>query len=172
MIEKSEVLRIGKLLKPHGVNGEMVLTVPESLEWTDDLDCLVCSMDGILVPFFIDSLREKSADTLLVKFEGYDTVESVRRFLGVTVFMPRKFVAGNDDGELMWSSFLDWSVIDAEAGPLGTISAVDESTPNVLFLVRDGDRERIIPANEEWITAVDRDKCILNYKLPQGLVDL
>ena len=72
----------------------------------------------------------------------------------------------------MWSSFLDWSVVDAEAGLLGTISAVDESTPNVLFLVRDGDRERIIPANEEWITAVDRDKCILNYKLPQGLVDL
>ncbi|MBO4561298.1 MAG: 16S rRNA processing protein RimM [Bacteroidaceae bacterium] len=172
MIEKSEVLRIGKLLKPHGVNGEMVLTVPESLEWTDDLDCLVCSMDGILVPFFIDSLREKSADTLLVKFEGYDTVESVRRFLGVTVYMPLKYVADNESAPLLWNSFVDWTVVDSEAGYLGTIEAVDESTPNVLFLVRDGERERIIPANEEWITVVDRDKCILNYKLPQGLADL
>ena len=172
MIEKSEVLRIGKLLKPHGVNGEMVLTVPESLVWSDDLDCLVCCMDGILVPFFLESLREKSADSLLVKFEGYDTVESVSRFIGVTVYMPCKYVVDDESGQLVWESFIDWKVTDEESGPLGTIHAVDDSTPNILFLVKDGEREHIIPANEDWITRVDKKKCVITYKLPQGLVEL
>ena len=76
MIELSEVQRIGTIVKPHGVGGEMAVTVPASLDWTDDLDCLVCSMDGILVPFFLESIREKSNTTILVKFEGYDTVEA------------------------------------------------------------------------------------------------
>lgn len=172
MIELSEVQRIGQIVKPHGVSGEMAVTVPASLDWTDDLDCLVCLMDGILVPFFLESIREKSSTTLLVKFEGYDTVESTARFMGVTVYMPLRYVAEGNEDVPSWSSFLDWKVIDSVAGELGCIHAVDDSTPNILFLVRDGERERIIPANVDWIDRVDRKKKILYFNLPQGLADL
>ena len=92
MIKPGEVQRIGTIVKPHGVGGEMAITVPASLDWTDDLDCLVCSMDGILVPFWIESLRDKSSTTLLVKFEGVDSVEQTARFMGVTVYMPIRFI--------------------------------------------------------------------------------
>jgi len=172
MINKNEVVRIGTITKTHGVNGEMSLTVPATLEWTDDLDCLVCSMDGILVPFWLDSIREKSRTTVLVKFQGVDGVDATSRFMGVTVYMPVRFIAESESDELTWSMFIDWQVTDEAAGPLGVITAVDESTPNTIFLVRDGERERIIPANEEWITGVDRKKCTLTYKLPQGLAEL
>lgn len=171
MIEPGEVQRIGQIVKPHGVCGEMAVTVPASLDWTDDIDCLVCSIDGILVPFFLESIRPKST-TILVKFEGYDSVESIGRFIGVTVYMPLRFVAESDDEEPSWSAFLDWKVTDSKAGPLGTVNAVDDSTPNILFQVRDGERERIIPANEEWIVKVDRKNRTLVYNLPEGLADL
>lgn len=172
MIELNEVQRIGTVVKPHGVNGEMVVSVPASLDWTQDLDCLVCSLDGILVPFWIDSIRDKSSTFILVRFEGYSSVESIQRFMGVTVYMPRKFVVEDESGQFTWSSFLDWKVVDEEAGPLGVITAIDDSTPNILFLVKDGERERIIPANDKWITAVDNGNCTLMYKLPQGLSEL
>lgn len=172
MIEQSEVQRIGTIVKPHGVGGEMAVSVPAALDWTDDLDCLVCSMDGILVPFWVESLREKSRTTLLVKFEDVDTVEQTSRFMGVTVYMPLRFVVQSEDEDLEWGLFLDWNVVDAKAGKLGTIHAVDDSTPNILFLVRDGERERIIPANEEWITGVDRKTRTLKYNLPEGLAEL
>ena len=150
----------------------MAVTVPASLCWTDDIDCLVCSMDGILVPFFLESIREKSGTTILFKFEGYDSVEATSRFMGVTVYMPLRFVAEGDADAPSWSSFLDWKVVDSAAGSLGTVHAVDDSTPNILFLVRDGERERIIPANPEWITKVDRKKRTLMYNLPEGLAEL
>ena len=172
MIGLSEVQRLGSIVKPHGVCGEMVVTVPASLNWTDNPDCLVCSIDGILVPFWLESIREKSATSLLVKFEGYDSVESIGRFLGVAVYIPREFVSVDESESPLWCSFIDWKVIDEEAGLLGIIVAVDESTPNILFQVKDGNRERIIPANEVWITGVDRDNCILTYKLPGGLAEL
>lgn len=172
MIEQNQVVRIGQFVKPHGVNGEMALTVPETLDWTEDLDCLVCRMDGILVPFFLESVREKSATTLLVKFEDVNSVEDTRRFIGVTVFMPRRFVVENESDEPAWNSFLDWKIVDLNAGNLGTVHAVDDSTPNILFLVKDGMRERIIPVNEEWIVEVDSERCILKYNLPEGLADL
>jgi 16S rRNA processing protein RimM len=172
MIELNEVQRIGQIVKPRGVGGEMAVTVPASLDWTDDIDCLVCSLDGILVPFFLESIRPKSSTTILVKFEGYDSVESTSRFMGVTVYMPLRFVAESDEEEPSWSSFLDWRVVDSKTGPLGTVDAVDDSTPNILFQVRDGGRERIIPANPEWITRVDRKNRTLMYNLPEGLTEL
>ncbi len=172
MIEQSQVQRIGTIVKPHGVGGEMVVSVPAMLNWTDDLDCLVCSLDGILVPFWLESVREKSSTSILVKFQGYDSVESTGRFMGVTVYMPLKYVAYDTDETPSWSTFLDWKVVDSNAGLLGSVHAVDDSTPNILFLVRDGERERIIPANAEWIDKVDRKKRTLYYNLPEGLAEL
>lgn len=172
MIGMDEVILMGSLIKAHGVQGEMVLTVPETLDWSEDLDCLVCRIDGILIPFFIESLRPKSGTTMLVKFEDVDTVQATAAFIGLKVYMPRKYAIENGSDEPTWESFLEWKVVDRQAGPLGMITAVDDSTPNILFQVRDGDRERIIPANEDWITDVDRKHCILTFNLPQGLADL
>lgn len=172
MIERSSLVRMGTIVKPHGVNGEMAMTVPEDMDWSEDTTYLVCMMDGIPVPFFLESIREKSRTVILVKFDGIDDIRKTDRFVGVTVYLPKDFHVIDEDGELSWSSFIDYSVIDMKAGYLGKVEAVDESTMNVLFLVRDGNRERVIPANEAWITAVDSDKCQIVYELPEGLADL
>ena len=92
--------------------------------------------------------------------------------MGVTVYMPLKYVAYDADETPSWSTFLDWKVVDSNAGLLGSVHAVDDSTPNILFRVRDGERERIIPANAEWIDKVDRKKRTLYYNLPEGLAEL
>lgn len=172
MIEMDQVIRMGTLLKAHGVQGEMVLSVPEYLDWSEDLDCLVCQIDGILVPFFIESFREKSATAMLVKFQDVDSLEATSRFIGLKVFLPKKFAVESDDDTLSWESFIDWTAVDREVGKLGAITAIDDSTANILFQIRDGNRERIIPANEEWIDGIDEKKRLLTFNLPEGLADL
>lgn len=172
MIDMGGLVRVGKVLKSHGVNGEMSVSVPASLDWTEEPDCLVCLMDGIPVPFYIESIRDKSSTVILVKFEGYDSVDEIDRFIGVEVFMPERFVAEQDSDELPWETFIGWEIQDKVAGSMGRIKAVDDSTPNILFLADDGERERIIPANPVWIEAVDRAGRILEYNLPEGLTEL
>lgn len=172
MIGNDQVIRMGTFLKPHGINGEMVLSVPEDMDWSEDLDCLVCRMDGILVPFFIESIREKSITSLLVKFEGVNCIQDTARFIGCTVFLPQEFAVETDADNPSWHSFIDWEIKDERSGFLGVITSVDDSTPNILFLVKDGTRQRIIPANELWITGVDKKKCVLTFNLPEGLADL
>lgn len=172
MIERNSLVRMGQFIKPHGVNGEMAMTVPEDMDWSEDTSYLVCMMDGIPVPFFLESIREKSRTVILVKFDDIDDIRKTDRFMGVTVYLPKEFHVVNEDEGLSWNSFIDYSVIDMKAGFLGKIDAVDDSTMNVLFLVRDGERERVIPANEEWITAIDSGKCQIVFELPEGLADL
>ena len=49
---------------------------------------------------------------------------------------------------------------------------VDTSTLNVIFFVAGLDKEIIIPANEEWIDNIDTQEKIINFSLPEGIVDL
>ena len=60
MIRKDEVYKIGILNKPHGVKGEVSFTFTDDVFDRVDCDYLICLMDGILVPFYLEEYRFRS----------------------------------------------------------------------------------------------------------------
>ena len=77
MIKKEEVYKIGLFNKPHGIHGELQFTFTDDIFDRVDCDYLVCLLDGIFVPFFIEEYRFRSDSTALVKLEGVDTCPGV-----------------------------------------------------------------------------------------------
>lgn len=172
MIRDDEVLLIGSVQKPHGVNGEVTVSTNGVQLSEAGAPYLVLRLDGILVPFFMESVRDRSQNTAIVKFEGIGTLEKAESFRGVQVYFPRAYEPEIEEEEPDWHWFTGFEVIDADAGLLGTVTAVDDSTPNILLLVSGEDRERIIPANVDWIENVDSEGRKLYFSLPEGLTDL
>ena len=70
MIKKEEVYKIGLFNKPHGIHGELQFTFTDDIFDRVDCDYLVCLLDGIFVPFFMEEYRFRSDSTALVKLEG------------------------------------------------------------------------------------------------------
>ena len=58
--------------------------------------------------------------------------------------------------------------MDEEAGALGEIEHVEDSTANTIFFVG----EKLIPATEDFIKSIDAKKRTLYMILPKGLLDL
>ena len=171
MIRKEDVYRIGQLTKPHGIKGEVAFSFTDDIfDRTDECDYLLCMMDGILVPFFMEEYRFKSDTVALVKFEGVDTAEQARRFTNIDVYYPTKYAEESD--ELSWSYFVGFRICDEQLGELGEVEEVDESTINTLFVVRrpNGD-ELLIPAQEAFITYMDHKRRIITMNLPEGMVE-
>jgi 16S rRNA processing protein RimM len=172
MIKENEVFKIGKFIKPHGIKGEMNFSFENDV--FDRVDCpyLICRIDNILVPFFIEEYRFKGKETALIKFEDIDNEEKARRMSGLEVYFPRKYYEeeSNDDIEYSWNFFIGFSVIDKTAGKLGIIEDIDDKTINTLFLIKDGEDELIIPATEDFIEKIDAKKKILYLILPEGLI--
>ncbi len=173
MIEKEDVFKIGRFAKPHGIKGELSLITNRDLEGDAEDSYLVCEMDGILVPFYIEACRYKSDSTSLVKLDGVDSEEEARAFVNKDVFYPIDAVDEDDWlGEMTWNNIVGYSVIDASNGFLGKVVDVDESTLNVLLRVDREGGELLIPAVEEFIEGMDRENSILKVSLPEGLLDL
>jgi 16S rRNA processing protein RimM len=170
MILKEEVFKIGKFTKPHGIKGEIAMQFENDV--FDRVDCpyLICLIEGIYVPFFIVEYRFKGAETALFALEDIDNENRAKRLCGKDVFFPRKYYEEDDDNDyLLWTYFIGFKVVDEVYGELGKIKAVDESTINTLFLL-DNENEDIIPATQDFISAIDNENQILYLNLPEGLL--
>lgn len=172
MIRQKDVFPIGKLHKPHGINGEVSFGFTSDVFDRTDSPYWVLEMDGILVPFFVESYRFKSSETALVKFEGIDSDERVRELSGKEVFYPVKFADQEEDPAENWNFYLGFNVFDEAVGYIGEITDVDDSTLNVLFTLSKDDREILMPVAEEFFTEIDLENREMHVSLPEGLLDL
>ena len=173
MIKKEEVYKIGLFNKPHGIHGELQFTFTDDIFDRVDCDYLICLLDGIFVPFFIEEYRFRSDSTALVKLEGIDTAERARMFTNVEVYFPVKHAEETEDGELSWNFFVGFRMEDVRHGELGEVVEVDTTTVNTLFVVEQEDGEELlIPAQEEFIVEINQEKKLITVELPEGLLNL
>lgn len=173
MIKKEEVYKIGVFNKPHGIHGELQFTFNDDIFDRVEAEYLVCLLDGIFVPFFIDDYRFRSDSTALVKLEGVDTAERARMFTNVEVYFPTKYVEEETKPEeLTWDFFVGFRVEEVHHGYLGEIIEVDNTTINTLFIVNYGDEELLIPAQEDFIVSMDQKHKVIILELPEGLINI
>lgn len=172
MIKDKEVLRIGTITKTHGVNGEVVLSFTDDVFDRVECDYLICKMDGILVPFFMEEYRFKSDTSALIKFERIDDANAAARMAGIEVYFPLHLAEQAQDGELSWNTFVGMQVVDEQTGMLGEIVHVNTQTLNTLFEIEGPRGSLLVPAQEEFIVDLDRQERILTVDLPDGLLDL
>lgn len=166
MIKDSDVYKIGRLGKPHGVKGEISFQFDDDIFDRTDCDYLILCLDGIYVPFFIEEYRFKSDETALMKFCDVDTQQRASELTGTEVFFPRSF-ADNDEDNVSLAEIVGYSIIH-NGKIVGHIVGVDDSTVNTLFELEDG---TLIPASDDLITSVDKQKKEIIMELPDGLLD-
>ena len=137
-----------------------------------DCEYLICLLDGIFVPFFIEEYRFRSDTTALVKLERVDTNEQARKFTNVEVYFPKKYIEEDDSEDIpTWGYFVGFQVKDIKSGYLGEIVAVDDSTMNVLFSIERPDGEELLlPAHEEFMIKIEKKKRTLTVEVPEGLL--
>lgn len=173
MIKKEDTYKIGQIGKPHGLKGEVIFNFTDDI--FDRVDCpyLICEVEGILVPFFLEEYRFKTDSSALLKFDGIDSVEDSRQIVGSDVFFENKFIEESDEEEVSLSYFVGFNAIDSEGNAIGEIVDIDDNTENWLFVVEDSEgKEILIPAHEEFIIDINHKKKTIEMDLPEGLLEL
>lgn len=173
MIHPDEVFYIGRLGSTHGLRGELTLRFTDDIFTSDDCEYLVCDIDGLLVPFFLEDWRIRSNETAIVKFEGYDDVNAVQILQNTDVFYPKDAVS-TQRGELTsWKVLTGFAVSDVTAGLLGTVTEVDDSSANTLLVVEAPDAKTLIlPVHPDLVETLDLKARTIELRLPDGLLSI
>ena len=173
MIRREELIKIGQFNKPHGVRGELSFTFTDDVFDRGESPYIVCCIDNIFVPFFIEEYRFKTGTTALIKLVDVESDEAARDFTNLEVFYPKTYYVENDDEATPDDYFIGFTINDITHGTLGEVTAIDDSTINVLFVVTTpDDRELLIPVQEAFVRAIDEEERIIHMDLPDGLLDM
>jgi 16S rRNA processing protein RimM len=176
MITREELIEIGHYNKPHGLSGEISATVDVELDALQSLSCLVSEMDGIFVPFFVNSLRPKTSETVLLTIDGIDNEQEAACLVNHEIYaLKRDYRLESEDLEAdgyPLDYFIGFELQDENHARVGEIVDVDEQTDNALFIIdRDGE-ELMVPATDDLIVEFDLEKKVMVMALPEGLIDL
>ena len=98
-------------------------------------------------------------DGLFVPFRS----EKIASLMGEEIWVMRSDMQEEDEGTLTWQDLVGYTMEDDEAGMIGRIADVDESTINTLATLEDG---RMVPLHEDFIMDIDEEAHILRVHLP------
>lgn len=176
MIKDGELTPVGRTGKPHGISGELNLILTADVDLLS-LRCVVMKIDNINVPFFLNSVRPKSSESVLVAIDGINDEKEAAELSNHDVYALTEELpdAGDDeDGDGFYAEDLvGFHVMDGTGATIGNITGVDDSTENILFEVERPDGSQIlIPVADEFITDIDSDARSMVMSLPSGLLDL
>lgn len=175
MIRRGELTQIGAFFKPHGIKGEITAELDYGLT-PDVLRCVIAEIDGISVPFFVESFRPKGASTWLIKIDGIDDENAASLLVNhdiyaITAELPEGTLDDDGDGIYLYD-LIGYTLLDGPVA-IGVIDAVDDSTANILLEVKRPDGSTVyVPFAEEWITELNPDTSTIAMELPEGLIDL
>ncbi len=168
----NDLISIARIIKTRGVKGEV------AAELLTDFPERFTDLREVLV----EGTHRRGRETLeshwfhkgrvILKFRGWDSPEAASELVGADLKISEADRVPLPDGSFYDSDLIGCRILEDER-ELGRVSEVLRIGPGVSNLVvRDGDREWMLPLAREFIREVDLEKKSIQVQLPPGLLEL
>jgi 16S rRNA processing protein RimM len=168
------LVAIGQIMRPHGLRGEMRVApltddpsrfsrVTECVLWDTARDqrepCRIIAVRG-------------GGDKMLVALEGCTSPEAAKALAGRLIAIPEEEALPLPEG-----AFYPWqiegaAVVTEDGREVGRMTGIQQGGAQDLWIVRDGEREHLIPAVPEIVVDVDVSGRRVVIRPPDGLLEL
>src|SRR5690554_783301 len=124
------------------------------------LDAVYIDLDGILTPFYVESIEMKDKGFAKVKFEGVDTENDAKLILKKELFLPVELLSPLSGKNFYDHEIIGFKVIDEIYGEVGEVVQVMDFKINPLLQIQNTnlDKEVLLPLGNDLVQNVDRDK--------------
>ncbi len=143
-------IQIGKVVKPHGVKGELsVEYYVESPLFFASLKEVLLGEEGSLEPFGLAHWREHQGRVLLT-LKGLTDRNAADALRGTGVFVPEDQLPGLEEGEVYLRDLVGLRILLPDGRELGSLVEIQTPGGQEIWVVETPEgREVLFPANEE-----------------------
>lgn len=162
-------LVIGRIRRPHGVHGEMLMEVithfPERIQ-----PGTTVYVGPKRLPLRVLSRRWHQKN-LLIAFEGHTHRDMAGSFRNHLVYVRTATLPPLPEGEFYHHELIGLHVQSTAGEDLGTLTEILETGANDVYVIRGASgKELLLPAIETVIAEVDLDAGVMRVNLLPGLV--
>jgi len=172
-MRKSDCFYLGKIVSKYSFKGEVLVKIDtDEPNIYENMESVFVSIGNSLVPFFIDSCVLHKSQLLRIRFEEVTDEEAANRIMGSQLYLPLTLLPKLEGNKFYFHEVIGFQMHDAVHGPIGIITNINDTTSQALFEVEKGDKQLLIPVNDDIITKVDREQKVVHVTTPDGLVAL
>ena len=164
---------LGKVVATHGIRGQLRV-VPYSGE-----PDTIASLKSVILKgpkgeeeTFTVVTAAAHGRKLLLSLRDFDSINQVQHLVGRELYAGRDQLPELEPGEYYWCDLIGLSVVTDQGENLGTLAEIIATGSNDVYVVRDGEREYLIPAVEDVVLQVNLDGQVMTVSPPEGLLDL
>lgn len=166
-----DMLKVARILKANGTEGEVLMSFRDILP--EDIDTqgpVFILMDGLPVPFFIESFALRGRDKALVVLTGVRNLEDAGELVGRDVFVDASEYE-DVEAEEDYSALVGWTLFDADGAKAGVISGYEDIPGNPCIYVDTESGQHMIPLHEDLILSADDSRREISMIIPEGLLE-
>lgn len=160
---------IGKIINTHGIKGELkILPLTEDISRFDSLEEVYIGEDKLKVKTIGVKYNK---DIPIVKFNEFDNINQVLKY-------KEEYLYVSDDNliELREDSYFIFDLIgckveDMEGSHIGFVEDVIENPGNDVYVIKDKDKEYLVPVIKEFIKEINIDNKLIRIKPIEGMIE-
>lgn len=171
-MRKEDCFHLGHISRKHGLRGEVIAVFDtDQPQRYQNLESVFVETHGELVPFFIVEMATNSKGHFILAFEDIGPAEA-DKLIDRELWLPLEFLPSLSGKAFYYHEIIGFKMIDRQAGEIGVCRQVIDSSAQPLFLIMDGTTEILVPAVDDFIESIDREKEEIHLSCPEGLIEL
>lgn len=164
-----EFLAIGRILRPHGVRGELLLeTLTEFPAHLAEVDTVYIGAEAEPAPHPLRRARLHQKELLLQLGDCADR-DAADAYRGQTVFIRQEQAAPLPPGRYYHHQIIGLAVVSDTGEALGNVAEILETGSADVYVVRGESGELLLPAIKDVILSIDLDAKRLTVHVLEGL---
>ncbi|MDP2176288.1 MAG: hypothetical protein Q8K70_10310 [Bacteroidota bacterium] len=154
--------KVGFVLKPHGYKGYFKIVIEDDNYEPDEF--LLIEINQKFVPYQIENYQAQSD---LIKLKDFDSDSAVKAFMSCAILT---FIDETQiDDEI---NIIGYELLDTHSNQRFVITNLDLIPNNPLIEFKNGDKDCLLPFQDELILEIDHDNKLVKAIIPNGLLDL
>ncbi len=167
-----ETVAVGRVRKPHGVRGEVVVAVHSDVKDRFSVGSVLSIVlpNGELRQARVASVRGRENEAI-IRFSGIENRDEAEALRGSSLEIALADVPQAPSGSYYFFELVGCLCVDAQEGELGRVVGVLEDGGGLILEVESGSKRLLVPFVEAYLDAVQVDGRRIDLNLPKGLIE-
>jgi 16S rRNA processing protein RimM len=170
MKQLDDLIEAGAIRRPHGIKGEVVIDLARDLIdiVTESLELRATGRRGRERTLTVERARGHR-DRRIVQFQGVNTVEDAEALRGWSIWLTREQIGPLAEDRWFVTDIVGIDVYTDGDEYLGKLTEVMYMPANDVYVVRNGEKEILLPVIDGVIMSTDIDSGRMVVHLMEGL---
>ena len=167
-----DLVPLGKIVKPHGILGEVKISLFNSKSETLRVGQSVwIGLDEKDYESYVIEKLNLQFEKSRLKFKNINDRNRAESLRNYTLSVCRDEFPETVDEEFYLIDLIGFNVVDQAGKKVGVVSDIMENPANDILMISDGDKEHLIPLVDDFVTLFDFEKKQVTVNLINGLID-